>query len=137
MILREFLKNIQGEFNMGMDSTISIDTAHIQSIQVAAKELGDNIKDGSSAVSDSSGEYISSGTDTIKSTVEKVASVVSSLNSYLDRVATAFYSTDASIANSISEGGIVSSYGNPNYVSPDSASMPVTEAEREAAKNLP
>ena len=67
---------------MGMDSTISIDTAHIQSIQVAAKELGDNIKDGSSAVSDSSGEHISSGTDTIKTTVEKVARVVSSLNTY-------------------------------------------------------
>ena len=122
---------------MGMDSTISIDTAHIQSIQVAAKELGDNIKDGSSAVSDSSGEHISSGSDTINTTVENVARVVSSLNTYLDRVATAFYSTDASIANSISEGGIVSSYGNPNYVSPDSASTPVTEAEREAAKNLP
>ena len=122
---------------MGMDSTISIDTAHIHSIQVAAKELGDNIKDGSSAVSDGSGEHISSGTDTIKNTVEKVASVVSSLNTYLDRVATAFYSTDASIANSISKGGEVASYGNPNYVSPGSASTPVTDSEREAANNLP
>ncbi|WP_296125222.1 hypothetical protein [uncultured Streptococcus sp.] len=123
---------------MGMDSTVNINTAHIQSVQVVANHLEQEIVDGASAVSDTSSGIISSGTDTIKSVVHNVSNVVSNLNTYLDQVATAFYSADASLANSISEGGIITSYGNPNYVDPyASVTAPVTDAEREAANSLP
>ena len=48
---------------MVLDSTVEIDVAHIHGIQVAAKELGDQITDGASSVSDDSGNLISSGTN--------------------------------------------------------------------------
>ena len=121
---------------MGMDSTISIDAEHIHNIQVVAKDLGDKITDGASAVEDESGELITSGTDAIKSTVENVARVVSSLNNYLNQVATSFHHADASISELISKGRVVTSYGNPNYSDPNSPA-PATDGEKKATSDLP
>ena len=119
---------------MVMDSTVEIDVAHIHGIQVAAKELGDQITDGASAVSDDSGYLISSGTNEIKSIVGNVATVVSKLNNYLDHVATSFYKADTSIANSISKGGVVESYGKPKN---DTTDTSPTDGEKAAADGLP
>lgn len=119
---------------MVMDSTVEIDVAHIHGIQVAAKELGDQITDGASAVSDDSGALISSGTNEIKSIVGNVATVVSKLNNYLDHVATSFHKADASIANSISKGGVVESYGKPKN---DTTATSPTDGEKAAADGLP
>ena len=113
---------------MVMDSTVEIDVAHIHGIQVAAKELGDQITDGASAVSDDSGDLISSGTNEIKSIV------VSKLNNYLDHVATSFYKADISIASSISKGGVVESYGKPKNNTTDTSP---TDGEKAAADGLP
>jgi hypothetical protein len=117
-----------------MTLQLFVDTTHIQNIQVAAKELGDEITDGASAVSDDSGALISTGTDTIRNTIMDVSSIVSKLNSYLDNVATTFQEADASIANSISKGGVVESYGKPKN---DTTATSPTDGEKAAADGLP
>lgn len=117
-----------------MTLQLFVDTTHIQNIQVAAKELGDEITDGASAVSDDSGALISTGTDTIRNTIMDVSSIVSKLNSYLDNVATTFQEADASIANSISKGGVVESYGKPKN---DTTDTSPTDGEKAAADGLP